>query len=163
MKIVDRSSGLDVLDRDECYRLLAEEQVGRLGIVANGRPLILPVNFDLDEAAIVFRTAPGTKLHAGPKSPACFQVDRFDDETRSGWSVLASGELHHVDSFQHTTWRRLQDLEVDPWAEGARPHWMRLRVERISGRKVGGQAPPSTGSSGEAGPDDASGGTISSR
>lgn len=136
MRIVDRTSGLDVLLRDECYRLLAEASVGRLGIVADGRPLILPVNFALDETAIVFRTAPGTKLHAGPRAPACFQVDRFDDGDRSGWSVLASGELHKVDVHQHSTWQRLQQLEVDPWAEGARPHWMRLRVERISGRRV---------------------------
>ena len=136
MRMVDRSSGLDVLQREECYRLLAAASVGRLGIVADGRPLILPVNFGLDDTAIVFRTAPGTKLHAGPRAPACFQVDRFDDDSRSGWSVLASGELHKVDAYQHSTWQRLQELEVDPWAEGSRPHWMRLRVERISGRRV---------------------------
>ena len=141
MGITD-SGGLDVLDRDECYRLLAQEQVGRLGIVAAGRPLILPVNFGLDESAIVFRTAPGTKVQAGPRAPACFQVDRFATDTRSGWSVLASGDLHTVDSFQHTTWSRLQDLEVDPWADGARPLWMRLRVERISGRRIGPASSP---------------------
>jgi uncharacterized protein len=36
---------LEVLDVDECHRLLATQQIGRLGIAGDHYPLILPVNY----------------------------------------------------------------------------------------------------------------------
>ena len=64
-----------------------------------------------------------------------FRLPQATSATSSTRATL-KGELHKVDVHQHSTWQRLQQLEVDPWAEGARPHWRRLRVERISGRRV---------------------------
>ena len=49
MKAVDRT-GIEVVDGDECLRLLRGRRVGRVGIVVAGEPLILPVNYAvLDE------------------------------------------------------------------------------------------------------------------
>ncbi len=36
---------LQVLSADECYRLLATQQIGRLGVNAEHYPLIFPVNY----------------------------------------------------------------------------------------------------------------------
>src|SRR5690606_9349356 len=50
---------MQVLTADECYRLLATQQVGRLGVNAEHYPLILPVNYALDREVIVMQMAPG--------------------------------------------------------------------------------------------------------
>jgi nitroimidazol reductase NimA-like FMN-containing flavoprotein (pyridoxamine 5'-phosphate oxidase superfamily) len=52
------------LPSDECYRLLATHEVGRLGVNAEHYPLIIPVNYGLDGSTIVIRTHPGTVLRA---------------------------------------------------------------------------------------------------
>ena len=80
MKMIDNRSGFEVLDRRECLRLLAGEDVGRVGVVEAGSPLVLPVNFGMDGDIIVFRTGPGTKLSEARGHPACFEVDHFDPE-----------------------------------------------------------------------------------
>ena len=55
---------LQPLSEEECLRLLAEDEVkvGRIA-VADVRPTIMPVNSELLGDRVVFRSAPGTKLH----------------------------------------------------------------------------------------------------
>ena len=76
--MVDGRSGIEVLDRDQCLALLETDVVGRLAVVAGGAPAVFPVNYAMDSDAVVFRTAPGTKLDAGVRAPACFEIDFFD-------------------------------------------------------------------------------------
>jgi nitroimidazol reductase NimA-like FMN-containing flavoprotein (pyridoxamine 5'-phosphate oxidase superfamily) len=98
--------------------------------------MIFPVNYVLDEKAIVFRTAAGTKLDAGPRSRACFEVDCFDRDRRSGWSVVASGRLEEVTHYDSAMFERVRRLPIEPWADGEKRHWMRLVADRITGRAV---------------------------
>ena len=130
MKAVDRT-GVEVIDSDECLRLLRGRRVGRLGIVAGGEPLILPVNYAVRGETIVFRTAPGSKLDLGPRAPACFEVDEFDESMSTGWSVLIAGRLEEIDAGEAA------GADVTPWAPGRREHWMRLVPRRVTGRRVG--------------------------
>jgi uncharacterized protein len=134
--IVDARTGIEILDRDACLTLLAADVVGRLGIVDAGTPKILPVNYVLDGDAVVFRTASGTKLRVGPRSPACFEIDTFDRASRTGWSVLVTGHLEEVGPLQHRLWSRLNELPVDPWAGGDKPHLMRLTPTHVGGRVI---------------------------
>jgi hypothetical protein len=39
---------MQVIPTDECYRLLATQEIGRIGVNAEHYPLILPVNYGLD-------------------------------------------------------------------------------------------------------------------
>jgi nitroimidazol reductase NimA-like FMN-containing flavoprotein (pyridoxamine 5'-phosphate oxidase superfamily) len=130
MKAVDRT-GIDMIDSDECLRLLRSRRVGRLGIVVGGEPLILPVNYAVTGATIVFRSAPGSKLDMGPRAPACFEVDEFDESMSAGWSVLIAGRLEEIDAGE------VAGTAVTPWAPGERDHWMRLVPRRVTGRRVG--------------------------
>lgn len=130
MKAVDRT-GIEVVDGDECLRLLRGRAVGRLGIVVGGEPLILPVNYAVLGETIVFRSAPGSKLDMGPRAPACFEVDEFDQSMSAGWSVLVNGRLEEIDADEAGA------ADVTPWAPGEREHWMRLVPRRITGRRVG--------------------------
>ncbi|HET6949342.1 MAG TPA: pyridoxamine 5'-phosphate oxidase family protein [Acidimicrobiales bacterium] len=133
---IDARTGLEIIDPDECRRLLATEEVGRLALDDGGTPAVFPVNYLLDGAAVVFRTAPGTKLAAGPRRRVAFEIDQFDREARTGWSVVVVGRLHEVTEFDPATLRRVSALPIEPWAGGDKPHWMRLVPERISGRRI---------------------------
>lgn len=138
MRTVDARTGLEWLDRDECLQLLAADEVGRLAVIAGDAPAIFPVNYRMDGEAIVFRTDPGTKLDHGPRSCACFEIDRFDRGHHSGWSVVVTGRLEEVTRYDSRTFDRVLQLPVDPWAGGEKSHWVRVVPERITGRRVGG-------------------------
>lgn len=137
----ERSTDTDVtiapLPRDECLRLLAADEVGRLAFVSGTGAAIVPVNYALDGEAVVMRTDPGTKLRQGPRARASFEIDRFDPATRSGWSVIATGRLEEVTPYESATFERIRALGIEPWAGGDKAHWLRLVPDRITGRRVG--------------------------
>jgi uncharacterized protein len=133
---IDARTGLLTIPTDECRRLLATDEIGRLAIIDGGTPAVFPVNYVFDGDAIVFRTAPGTKLSSGPRHSAAFEVDAFDRQRRTGWSVVATGRLEEATHFDAATLERVQALPVDPWAGGERAHWMRLIPSRITGRRI---------------------------
>jgi len=80
----ERRPELQILSDDDCYRLLATQQIGRLGVNAEHYPLIFPVNYALDHGVIVIRTDAGTKLAAANHANVTFEVDQIDQQTRSG-------------------------------------------------------------------------------
>ena len=141
MKTVDARTRIEWLDHHECLRLLAADEIGRLAVLDGHTPIILPVNYRLDGEAVVFRTDPGTKLDRGPRAPASFEIDQFDREHRTGWSVVVVGRLEEVTPYDASTMERVNLLPVDPWVEGDKAHWMRLMPTRITGRRVGRDRP----------------------
>jgi nitroimidazol reductase NimA-like FMN-containing flavoprotein (pyridoxamine 5'-phosphate oxidase superfamily) len=132
----DARSRLGIIERDECLRLLAGDEIGRLAVVAGNTAVVVPVNFALDGETIVFRTDAGTKLDDGPRARASFEVDCFDRERRTGWSVVATGRLEEVTPYDAATFARVRLLSVDPWAGGDKAHWMRLVPDRLTGRRI---------------------------
>jgi uncharacterized protein len=127
---------VEVLDRETCLELLAADDIGRLAVVAGGAPLVVPVNYALDGEAVVFRTDPGAELDQGPRARAAFEIDRFDRERRTGWSVVATGRLGEVTAYDAAAHERVRRLAVDPWAGGDKAHWMRLVPDRLTGRRI---------------------------
>ncbi len=133
------------LSTQECQSLLATRQIGRLGVLVNGYPLIFVVNYGLDEGAVIIRTAPGTKLAHANHANVSFQVDQIDERTRSGWSVLVLALAEEVTEQTHRLelLRRTQAHAVQPWAPGQYDHWLRLIPHQVTGRRiVPGQLPP---------------------
>jgi nitroimidazol reductase NimA-like FMN-containing flavoprotein (pyridoxamine 5'-phosphate oxidase superfamily) len=140
----EREAELQVLTTDECYRLLATQQIGRLGVNAEHYPLIFPVNYALERDVIVMRMAPGTKLAAADHANVAFEVDEIDQRTRSGWSVLVRGLAEEVTPAHRAELiTRTQDTGLTSWAPGEHGHWVRLIPHAISGRRiVPGRLPP---------------------
>jgi hypothetical protein len=138
MTTTDRRPAIEVLDPDACWRLLAGDDVGRLAIVVGATPAIFPMNHVVDGRTIVFRTDPGTKLAQVGRSRAAFEVDEIDRDTRTGWSVVAVGRLEELTRFDAAALARAQALPVDPWAGGDKDHWLRLIVDRVTGRRLAG-------------------------
>lgn len=134
---------LDVIPADECYELLATQEVGRLGVVAAHRPMIVPVNYGVDDRTIVIRTHPGATLTAALHGAVAFEVDAIDPSARRGWSVLLSGRAQEVGAGQAPEiFERLRATGVQPWAPGDHGVWLRVIPDAISGRRiVPGQLP----------------------
>jgi len=137
VQLLDTRTGMERLTREECVALLATEEVGRLAVVDFGTPVVFPVNYALDGDTVVFRTDPGTKLDKGTRSRAAFEIDDFDREHRTGWSVVAVGRLEEVTAFDGPLFDRVHALPIEPWAGGEKQHWVRLVPDRISGRRIG--------------------------
>ena len=133
--MVSNHSGIEVIHSDEWRRLLAEDVIGRVAVVIGATPMILPVNYALDGEDIIMRTMPGSRLDIG-QGHAAFEVDSFDRATQSGWSVLVTGQLEEVTSYNAKDRERLQALPVQPWATGERSLWLRLRPSFVTGRIV---------------------------
>lgn len=127
---------LAVLEREECVRLLGNAQVGRLAVVDAGQPLVFPVNYAMASESPVFRSALGTKVRCGVGRPVCFEVDGIDDTTHTGWSVLVIGWLEEVTRYNPRLYETVTALGVAPWAEGERPHLLRVVPRRITGRTI---------------------------
>ncbi len=130
---------LRVLSRDECLRLLAEHDFGRLAVTME-TPVIRPVNYAFDERSqsVVFRTAVGSKFHALLlRANAAFEIDGIDAGARTGWSVIIVGMAEEITN--PTELRRLERLGVEHWAPGPKPHWMRIRAWTVTGREIAGK------------------------
>jgi uncharacterized protein len=131
------SSTMHELSREECLRLLADNGVGRLAVIGRDAPVIRPVNyaFDTPSQSIVFRTATGSKFYALLRQhTATFEVDGVDRDARSGWSVIVVGVVEEVTNPVDV--RRLNGLGLEQWAPGDKPHWVRIRVRTVSGRRI---------------------------
>jgi uncharacterized protein len=135
---------MQTIPTDECYRLLATHEIGRIGINAEHYPLILPVNYALDGTTVVIRTGAGIILRTAPHVNVTFEVDEIDQRTRSGWSVLVRGQAEEVGAeHRDQIIAATRATGVEPWAPGDRGHWLRLIPHDISGRRiVPGELPP---------------------
>jgi nitroimidazol reductase NimA-like FMN-containing flavoprotein (pyridoxamine 5'-phosphate oxidase superfamily) len=128
---------LAALTPDECRALLVtyRPRLGRLAFLAGEWPLVLPMNFALDGDNVYFRSATGSKLDAALRHDrVTFQVDHIDEVWEEGWSLLAFGHLHVVQDADELA--RVRSLPLRPWASGDKPHYLRLDIVSLSGRRI---------------------------
>ena len=128
--------GLEILDSEACWRLLEETPIGRVAFVDAGEPSVLPVSHLVVDHTVVFRTRAGAKLTAALLAkPVAFEVDRWDEATRTGWSVLVKGVAGAVSEADELA--RLEALPLEPWADAVlRLAWVRIRPDEITGRRI---------------------------
>jgi uncharacterized protein len=131
-------AGLETLSFDACLDLLGSVPLGRVGFYADGEVIMLPVNHALDGQDIVFRTAPGSKLTAAEEQNlVTFEADQYDAQTRTGWSVLVTGQATVV--YDEAEAERLGRLGLDPWITAVEhPFWIRIRPTSVTGRRTPG-------------------------
>ena len=131
--IVD--GGLELLTEQEACALLAGGEVGRIGISMGAMPAIFPVNYRLVDGAIVFLTAPGSKLSAAASGAVvAFEVDDYGALDRSGWSVLALGRAEIVEDA--VVVERVVATGLRPFADGTRTAIVRIDPTFVSGRRL---------------------------
>jgi hypothetical protein len=132
-----------VLTHEDCVSRLERETIGRMGVVWNGEPHVLPVNYRWMGDAVVVRTDPGTPLGNADGQMAVLEIDGIDRATRTGWSVVVRG---HCATFDGPVDVRPPAAgpgvgapgaaEVLPWAPGAKERHVRIEAESVSGRMV---------------------------
>lgn len=133
------SDALEVLDDEECFALLGSAEVGRVGVVVDGQPLIFPVNHVLEGRSIVVRTDSARMLGGASLAKVAFEADGFDAGARSGWTVLVAGIGNDVTDALDATSEHLQTVPVTPWAPGPKPRLLRIDVRTITGRRFAGE------------------------
>jgi nitroimidazol reductase NimA-like FMN-containing flavoprotein (pyridoxamine 5'-phosphate oxidase superfamily) len=131
--MADLTNNLE-LPEHTCWMLLRSAEVARLAVCVDARPDIFPVNFVVDHATIVLRTAEGSKFSAAVSSAVvALEVDGYDLETKEAWSVVIKGRAEEI--------RRLHevidacDLPLFPWHAAPKSRFLRIVPETISGRR----------------------------
>ena len=132
---MENVDGLEVLSEEECRCLLGQARVGRVAISVDALPVVVPVNYRVVDDSVVFFTGPGRKLRAATANTViAFEVDRIDETTETGWSVLVVGVASEATDSDLAASAR--HLGLRPWVAGDRSHLVRLRTEFLSGRRI---------------------------
>ncbi len=87
--------GLELLEVEECLRLLRSKSVGRLGLSADSLPIVLPVRYVVDDDRILLGTGRDTRMAAATSDAVvAFEVDDFDSDAMTvgaSWCRAARG------------------------------------------------------------------------
>lgn len=129
-------SGMELMGRAECLRLLEAQRVGRLGFLVGDQPLVLPVNYGVENGVVVFRTGEGAKLDAALKGKVAFEVDDLDPDGGGGWSVVVQGVADDITGTGDWFEERLRAIAGPPGVPGEADHFVRITPWQISGRRV---------------------------
>lgn len=120
------SSEVIELSTSDCERLLASLDIGRIAVVAEGYPLVFPINYKMvllgEKSVIAIRTRPDNVIDR-PGRAVCFEIDGIDASHDGGWSVLVRGILvesspdpdrdpHPIDSRDRDAWRIIVPTHV---------------------------------------------------
>jgi nitroimidazol reductase NimA-like FMN-containing flavoprotein (pyridoxamine 5'-phosphate oxidase superfamily) len=126
---------LDVLSRRQCLDLLQRVRVGRLVFTEDALPAVQPVNFRVSHDDVIIRVAGGGKLSAAAgHQVVAFQADELDPDLRTGWSVTVVGHAEPNTDIDELV--KVAGTFVQPWVDGRRDHFVRIRTERITGRQI---------------------------
>ncbi len=97
-------TGFQTMTAAECRRLLASCEIGRLAITAGALPLVLPVQYVLEDDQLLLRTPGHHEVSDAIDGQVVgFQADRLDPEHGVGWSVSVTGTVHVVHDATATT------------------------------------------------------------
>ena len=135
---LDRS-GLEILDRGECLRLLETARIGRIGITAGALPVVLPVRFQLQGDRIVFVAAIGSTLDGATRNAVvAFEADDVEPQSCAGWSVTGTGLARDASAAELV---EFAEIGLPRWAAWADDRLVVVSTERLSGRRIGPLAP----------------------
>lgn len=134
---MDYHDGFRELDDRECLRLLAMTSIGRIVFTHHALPAVLPVRYVLDhESAIVVQISKDSRLAViVDGAVVAFEADCFDEDARSGWSVVIIGRAELVT--EPIERGRLRALDVRSW--GASPPeetYIKIACDLVAGRSL---------------------------
>ena len=119
----------------EALNLAATVPVGRIVFSRFALPAVHVVNFKLDGRDVVFRTRKGSMFAAGvADTVVAFEVDRIDEQARTGWSVTFLGRAKLITDPREK--QRLSGLGIDPWAPGERNYFIKITTQTVVGRRI---------------------------
>ena len=132
---------------DQCWRLVRDKVVGRVGFDVGRGPRIHPINYAVVDDTVVVRTSEDSELalfseRFSAGALIAFEVDHINYELHQGWSVLMNGRVAPIDDDEERE-RLGRGWSPRPWAGGDRDHFIRITPVEITGRRLGrDESPP---------------------
>ncbi|MEU4924305.1 pyridoxamine 5'-phosphate oxidase family protein [Streptomyces parvus] len=123
------------LDEATCWARLGDHGVGRVALTLEDGPVVLPVNYQVQDGEVMFSTGDDSPLAAAADTEIAFEADYFDDAFSRGWSVLIVGTVRPVADDDASQQLREAAFST-PWAGQEREHVMLLGARRITGRRI---------------------------
>jgi nitroimidazol reductase NimA-like FMN-containing flavoprotein (pyridoxamine 5'-phosphate oxidase superfamily) len=137
----DPRSGMEILDEVDCWKLLAEQQLGRLAVSVGGYPDIFPVNYVVSNGGLFFRTAEGSKLASLAVNEAvAFEIDGYLADENKVWSVVLQGHSRIVSNDDEAA--LLEQLPLVPWNLAEKVHFIEIQPTTLSGRRFVAEGKP---------------------
>jgi Pyridoxamine 5'-phosphate oxidase len=126
---------LEVLDREQCLELVRTVSVGRLVFTEHAMPAVQPVDFRWWRGDVVIRiTNPVMLAAASGNRVVAFETDELDAEMHSGWSVTVVGHVQAIIAVPDLV--ELSWIFSRPSIGGRRDYFVRLRTEKVTGRRL---------------------------
>lgn len=124
---------VEELAEAECWELLGTKQIGRVAHNDPEGPVVVPVNYVVQDGAVLFRISPYSRLADRLRDGAAsFEVGHVDEEAHTGWSVLVRGHAARAKNWELPD----ADSRPTPWAEGRRNLHVRLSPHQVSGVRL---------------------------
>jgi uncharacterized protein len=131
----DERHELELIGDGEAWDLVGSRELGRLAVCVSGTPEVFPVNYRVDGQTVVIRTEAGLKLAAAVLGRGvAFEVDQIDESAHVGWSVVIHGTADEVRGTEDLL--AADDLGIESWVTSPKHRYLRIRAERISGRRI---------------------------
>jgi nitroimidazol reductase NimA-like FMN-containing flavoprotein (pyridoxamine 5'-phosphate oxidase superfamily) len=129
------SEGLKILTEQECHDLLGQAPLGRIVFTDRALPAIQPVTFVMTDGEVVILTSAGSKLAAAARNAVvAFEIDHFDQNLTTGWSVVVIGHARVITTT--TELEKLHTIPLTPWTPGEPVHYIAITPELLSGRSL---------------------------
>ena len=125
------------LSSEECRRRLEGGSIGRVAWNTVDGPQVLPVTYAVHNDAVVFRTAAyGPLADLRHVRRLAFEIDEFDAESRTGWSVVVVGQSRAAAKAAELVelWSQADPV---PWAPGTRNLFIEISIDQLTGRSIG--------------------------
>lgn len=116
---------------EECWDMLRAEEFGRLAFRLVDELHITPLNFAVEGASLLFRTAEGNKLLSVAMGyKVAFEVDRYGEHSARSVVVRGSARLLPEDEAH-----RADKLRLRPWVPTLKYDVVEIIPEVVSGRE----------------------------
>ncbi|WP_404312044.1 pyridoxamine 5'-phosphate oxidase family protein [Agrococcus terreus] len=120
------------ISEDECLKLLAAFDMGRIAFRLGDELEMLPVHYHASGREITVATAPGTRLAAGMlTSGLLLEIDHIG--VREAWSVVARGRARLLQEPDELA--EAEALPIHPLIHVERRQFLRIPIDRITGRR----------------------------
>lgn len=130
---------LEALSEEECLTFVAAGHEARVALVADGEPVICPVNYVVGRGTILFRTN-WPMLGCASLASLAFQIDGAEVGGQGRWTVMVQGIGNDITDALDLASEHLQTIPSSPWAPGPRPRLIRLVPRTITGHRFRDQA-----------------------
>ena len=118
------------LTSEECWKMLRDEEFGRLAYRLVDEVHITPINYAVDGDSLLFRTAEGNKLLAVVMgSEVAFEIDRYGEDSARSVVVRGTARLLPEDEAH-----RAENVPLRPWVPTLKYNVVEITPKVVSGR-----------------------------